>query len=186
MSSGIYHYILGESTMSTNNVKVTFDAVLLYAQVQKPSKFGKYTVDLIPAGISKAEEDKVVKLGAIPKTNFNEKALAEIARMGLTGAQVFRAEKGIVTKGGKTLTPPSVVDAQGNPLTTLLGNGTKARIHATISRYLSEGELKTKLYLDVVQVFDLVTFSSGPKVAPMEGYTTTADTKTTDVPPMEF
>lgn len=158
--------------MSTNR-KVSLDGVLLYAQVQSPSKYKKYSTDFIPGGVSQEAEDLAISLGAIPKTVKNDKELAEIDRLGLTGKKVFTAERLVILSSGKKLEPLLVIDAKGNPLTALLSNGTKARLHGTLSTYVSEGKTITRFYMDTVQVFDLVPYvptKATNTVPPMDGF----------------
>lgn len=156
----------------SKNVKIVFDATLVYAQVHRPNDYGMFSLEAVPAN---SEEEAKLTSNRVPeRTKFSDGLTSELGRLGLAGKKVYTAQRKTITKAGVKMENPNVVDANGTPITVSLGNGTKARIFASASTYMGRNGLTTKLYFDTVQVIDLVRYektdkSSAVKVAPISG-----------------
>src|SRR5579872_7355449 len=144
---------------NSTNTRVAIVGTVFYAAVHKVDKFGKFSLNLVPE--SETESNKLVALGLQPKANLNATMLGELSRTGLTGRKLFKAEKGTIIKTGQhagtKLPPIKVLDNKGNPMTNLIGNGSKVKVTGTISTYKGMNGMVTKFYFDEVQVLDLVT-----------------------------
>ena len=141
------------------------DVKVIYAKVQQPDKeTGTYALDMIP--LDKDEEAKLIAVGLAPAKR-QDGTMVSHANLGLEG-NVFRAKRKTVTIGGKTLSPPIVTDSQNTPLTTLLGNGTTARVFGSVYEYNMSGKSGVAAGFNRIQVIDLIPYT-GKAVPTIKG-----------------
>ncbi len=168
--------------MSGNkSIPVNVDSTLIFAQVQKLDKFGRYSVSFVP--LNKDEEAKLTSLGVTAKEVKNERMLATLKELGLEGRKVFAANRDPVSKTGIQLGAPKIVDSTGqNTVTALVGNGSTARLHLSVFRYLNkEGQMVAKPGLNTVQIIKLVEYQGTNKdnaITPITGGFVTTETNT--------
>lgn len=140
--------------------KVKVDGLSFYASVHRPNaKSGVYVIDL---AVDSETETKLIAEGLKPA----RRATGDLVEhKGAEGMKVFRFKSKAISAKGQTLSPPSVVDSQGNACTDLIGNGSKVRVYATIRPYnVVGGGSGVAAYLNIVQIIDLVSFSTVDKV----------------------
>ena len=78
-----------------------------------------------------------------------------------TGEAFYKTTRNVATKAGKQLSPPRVVNMNKEPITDLIGNGSKVNVIMNVKEVDNFGKKKMKGYLEAVQVVDLVNYSGG-------------------------
>ena len=131
------------------------DVEVKWAKVQ-PHQFDQYTPKNAPAGPKKWAVDIVLNdtlAKALKKEGFNVKK-------GTEGNSFVHASKNKKKKDGTDNMPIKIVGMDGRtPVTDELGNGTKCNIKVSAKKW---GTVSTiTLYLDSIQVLDLVKYEGG-------------------------
>lgn len=150
--------------------RVQVPGIAMFASVHTPNKHTEvFSVDLV---VDKKTEEELTALGLSPAKNKDGELVTHPPHAG----KVFRFKRKTVTKSGKQLDPPQVVDSQGNaiPKSTLIGNGSKVVLHGSAYEYrLPSGKSGIAGGLNALQVVELVTFN---RFETVEGGFTISDT----------
>jgi len=124
-----------------------FTGIVRQAFLAKPDKFNNYIIGLELDGPSKAE------LAA------SGSSLEARTWDGFTFVTFRRPTQKMIKQEVVKFEPPKVVDAQGQPLTKLVGKGSKA-----IAKVIMYPTMKGQGHrLEAVQVLDLIEFVPQPK-----------------------
>lgn len=128
------------------------EGIAKWASLSKPNpRSGKYQIDvchLTPESIAKLKADGVTTLHTDKDKSENGK-----------GAYIT-LKQSAVTKAGKEMDPPKVVDAHKNPLPrgTLIGNGSRVKAVYDPFAWNVSGKSGVSAGLRVVQVIELVSY----------------------------
>lgn len=142
--------------MITDKRTLTVTGTAFYAKVQSPDKqYNMFAVDLV---VDEKTSDKLKELGAKPATSDGLLKRHE----GHPDSDVYKFKRRVVTKDGTHLSPPEVVDSKGRPTKKLVGNGSKVKLNVTLMPYTYNSKKGVSLYLNGLQVLDLVEYNTGP------------------------
>lgn len=147
---------------------------LFWACVHKVNSYsGKYQVDV---SIDDKTAKKLQGLGVTIKQESEQEDTKHVGTVNDRKTFVT-VKRNTDTTEGKPLNPPVVIDAkkQPVPMSVLLGNGTKAKVKVNPYEWKFKNKKGISLGFSVVQVLDLVEYSSSglDGFEEEEGYTTT-------------
>lgn len=120
----------------------TITGVVNWAHVQAPNQFGKYSVDV---EIS-AEQAEKYKAGGI--SGVKEK----------DGQNIIQIRTNATMKDGSPARKPSVTDVDGNEISDLVGNGSKAKVSFTVAPWKFGSRSGKSAFLNGLTVIDLVPY----------------------------
>lgn len=138
-----------------SNKSLVVEGIAFYAAVHTPNELADaYTIDLaVDDANAKILED--AGLQAAKKRDGSA-----VVHDGAEGLKVFKFKRKRISKDGTVLAKPQVVDAANNPVTTLIGNGSKVRTHVTVFPYTFKGKSGVSGGLNGVQILELVEFTA--------------------------
>lgn len=116
----------------------------MWAHVQAPNQFGKYSIDVI-----------------IPEDEYQE-LLGE----GVSGLKetddgfVVQIRTNATMKDGSPAKKPVVVDKEGIPITDLVGNGSKVKVKFNVAEWKFGSKKGKSAYLNAVKVLELVPYET--------------------------
>ena len=150
-----------ENDDMSNTIPVTVDGTLIFAQLHKVNKFEKYSADLVP--LNSDEEAKLTNLG-MSERKQSEGLQAAMKALGLEGRKVFAIERRDQFIDKKTnsvvkLGPATIIDREGNAVTTSLGNGTTARVNIGVYTTTYQGKTFKKATVNSVVVVKHVEYT---------------------------
>ena len=128
--------------------------IAMWASVQEPNTTfdPKYCVDLI---VSKEKAKKLKEHGLKTVPVDKVSGASEFAS---SGDRVLRIRKPVFSKSGKELQKPYVIDANGNPFSELIGNGSKVTVEFNIFEYEAFGQKGKNAKLVGVKVLEHVPY----------------------------
>lgn len=126
----------GEMPNITGNCK--------WASIQKPNtKFEPvWTIDII---VDEATKGRLEAVGLKTKKDKD-------------GDTIFKIKRKVNKKDGSENSPPEVLDAEGNPFTRLVGNGSKVKVNFSPYDWESFGSSGKNAWLNSVTVLEHVPF----------------------------
>ncbi len=136
------------------------DGVAIYAKPYNEDKFGKFTIDLVPAGVSESQEKTLLLAGIQPARNKMKELVSHQEALGIDGL-VFKFARKSKDKNGVAKTPPKVVDSAGKDTTVAIGNGSKVRVFFNSFKN-SEGGTSTELL--GIQILELVRYEPKARI----------------------
>ena len=140
--------------------KVKVDGIAFYARVHTPSPEAEaYTLDFV-ADTEEAAKT-LTEAGLLPAKRLTGEV---VAHEGYPNAPVFRFKSNVAKRDGTPLPKPKVVDSQANPITALVGNGSKVRIYGNTYDWTFKNRTGVGAGFNVLQVLDLVEFDPIDKV----------------------
>lgn len=168
------------SKFNTNSKTIVLkDVEINWAHVQEPEKtYGKYSVDITitdeikkileAEGLAQHIKDPNYKYNTNPPTKRDKPDSLERTAI----IKVSRPSK---TQAGKEVPPPQIVDSKKNPISDLLGNGTRANVAIRAYDHENANGGRT-MQLVGVQVLDLVPYGDAASAFDVEdGYTAEED-----------
>ena len=172
---------MSKNNYEFNNVKVQW-AKLNEDNVEKPYQGEGMENWTIQAILSDAQADAYKKTGFFPK--FKRDMESDLVlEDGLR--QVKLKKSTTFGVGGKPKKGVVVVDAYGNPITDLIGNGSVCNIQCSSHTWSRDGKENTSLELQAVQVLELVAFEStsgGDEFTPTFSFEKQKEVALADVP----
>jgi hypothetical protein len=152
---------------------VIVEGVVFYANVLKPNpRTEKYSVDLV------VDDETATKLEGLGLKSAIRRDGSAVKHGELSG-KVFRITQKTMTSDGRAMTPPLVVDSQNNPVTEIIGNGSKIRVKANVYEWAFQGKKGVAAGLSAVQVVDLIPYTGGTAFEKVEdGFVTSGTIET--------
>lgn len=151
------------------------DGVAFWACITKPNKeTDTFNIDL-SVDNDTAEHLKSLGMNAAKKKDGSKVEHEK-------GKSVFRFKRKTTRKDGTDATPPVLVDAQKNTITSLVGNGSTVKVAFRMYDWKFKGKEGTSADLCGVQVLDLVEFGGSVKDAfdAQDGFTSTNSNTTSN------
>jgi hypothetical protein len=133
------------------------NGIAYWASIQKPNtKFEpKWCIDVV---VSKDEAEKFSDLCKSLKETGKE-TLPKITKDEEKGGFVIRFEQKVARADGSSNNPPRIINADGEPFTDLVGNGSKVDVLYSLYKAEYKGKTWIKPGLRGVKILDLVKFS---------------------------
>lgn len=136
------------------STKIKVDGLAFYASVQRPNQHsGAYSVDLV---VDEVTSTILKEAGLKPAKTEDGTAV----KHGDLAGDVFRFKRKTTTKDGRVMDPPGVVDSKGNPVSEIIGNGSKVRLYGSAYEYTFKQKKGISGGLNTLQVIDLVPYNS--------------------------
>ena len=149
------------------------DGVAFWASILTPNKSTEtYNIDL------SVDSDTAEHLKSLGMKAASKKDGSKVEHE--KGKQVFRFKRKVLKKDGTATSPPVLVDAQKNPIKTLIGNGSTVKVAFRMYEWKFKGKEGVSADLSGVQILDLVEFAGSVTSAfdVEEGFTSSNAEKT--------
>ena len=143
---------------------------------------GVYKTGLVLKG--KDAEGLITQIKEIYVEEFGAKKLTAAAQL------PFKTnDDGTTTFNFKTKTIPKLFDSKGNPIKDIadlkVGSGSSIKVAAAAKAYNAGGKTGVTMYLNAVQIIDLVEYSGSPFGAEEGGFEAAAQEKFSEAPETE-